>query len=90
VKTLVPIIVFFTIVRLPAWAILLLWFVYQLIAGLPQLLAVSPEVSGGVAVWAHVGGFVAGALLVKPFENPALVRRRATLGDARAVWEPPR
>ena len=90
VKTLIPIIVFFTIVRLPAWAILLLWFVYQVIAGLPQLLAVSPEVSGGVAVWAHVGGFVAGALLVKPFENPVLVRRRATLGDARAVWEPPR
>src|SRR5688500_10571310 len=56
VKTLIPIIVFFTIVRLPAWAILILWFVYQLIAGLPQLLAVSPEVSGGVAVWAHVGG----------------------------------
>ena len=90
VKTLVPIIVFFTIVRLPAWAILLLWFGYQVIAGLPQLLTVSQEVSGGVAVWAHVGGFVAGALLVKLFEDRALVRRRATVGDARAVWEPPR
>ena len=90
VKTLVPIIIFFTIVRLPAWAILLLWFAYQIVAGLPQLLAVNPEVSGGVAVWAHVGGFVAGALLVKAFENPALVRRRATVGDARAVWERPR
>jgi membrane associated rhomboid family serine protease len=90
VKTLIPIIVFFTIVRLPAWAILVLWFAYQVLAGLPQLLAVTPEVSGGVAVWAHVGGFVAGVLLVKPFENRALVRRRATVGDARAVWEPPR
>ena len=90
VKTLVPIIVFFTIVRLPAWAILLLWFGYQVIAGLPQLLTVPQEVSGGVAVWAHVGGFVAGALLVKLFEDRALVRRRATVGDARAVWEPPR
>jgi membrane associated rhomboid family serine protease len=45
-------------------------------------------VSGGVAVWAHIGGFVAGLLLVKPFENPALVRRRATVGDARAAFDP--
>jgi len=90
VKTLVPIIIFFTIIRLPAWAVLILWFVYQVIAGLPQLMAVSPEVSGGVAVWAHIGGFVTGALLVKPFVNPALVRRRVTVGDARAAWEPPR
>ena len=88
VKTLVPIFFFITIVRLPAWGILILWFVYQLIAGLPQLMTVSPEVSGGVAVWAHIGGFVAGMLLVKPFENRALVRRRATVGDARAVFDP--
>jgi len=87
VKTLVPIIVFFTIIRLPAWAILILWFAYQVIAGLPQLLSVSQEVSGGVAVWAHIGGFVAGALLIKLFEDRSLVARRATLGDARAVWE---
>jgi membrane associated rhomboid family serine protease len=39
-----------------------------------------------VAVWAHIGGFVAGALLVKLFEDRALVRRRTTAGDARAVW----
>ena len=90
VKTLVPIIVIFTIVRLPAWAILILWFAYQVVAGLPQLLSVSQEVSGGVAVWAHIGGFVAGALLIKLFENRALVRQRETVGDARAVWEPPR
>jgi hypothetical protein len=32
---------------------------------------VNPDVSGGVAVWAHVGGFVAGVVLVKLFENRA-------------------
>jgi membrane associated rhomboid family serine protease len=46
-----------------------------------------PDISSGVAVWAHVGGFVAGVVLVKLFENHALVRRRTSLGEARAVWE---
>jgi membrane associated rhomboid family serine protease len=46
-----------------------------------------PDISSGVAVWAHVGGFVAGVILVKVFENDALVRRRTALGGAGAVWE---
>ncbi len=37
-------------------------------AGVPEM--------GGVAVWAHVGGFVAGVLLVKLFENRTMVRAR--------------
>jgi membrane associated rhomboid family serine protease len=90
VKTIVPIFVFFTVLRLPAWGILLLWFAYQLLGGLPQLLQVRPEASGGVAFWAHIGGFLAGVLLVKPFENRDLVRRRATAGDAQAVFGTPR
>ncbi|HEX5581255.1 MAG TPA: rhomboid family intramembrane serine protease [Gemmatimonadaceae bacterium] len=84
VRLLVPIVFFITIVRVRAWVVLVLWFVFQLLAGLPQLMALDPEVSGGVAVWAHVGGFVAGALLVKLFEDRTLVRRRVTLGEARA------
>lgn len=88
VRMLVFLFVLVTIVRVPAWVTLVLWFAYQVVAGLPQLMAVDPDVSGGVAVWAHVGGFVAGALLVKAFENRALVGRRAAIGDARAVWEP--
>ena len=89
VKTIVPIFFFITILRLPAWGILILWFGYQLLAGLPQLMTVSPEVSGGVAVWAHIGGFLAGVLLVKPFEDRDMVRRRATVGDARAAFDRP-
>ena len=62
--------------RVSAWLVLLWWFGTQLLSGLPDLMQVRPEASGGVAVWAHVGGFVAGAALVKLFENKSLVLRR--------------
>ena len=62
--------------RVSAWLVLLWWFGTQVLAGLPELLQVRPAASGGVAVWAHVGGFVAGAALIKLFENKALVLRR--------------
>ena len=48
----------------------------QVRTGLPQLMPMRPEVSGGVAVWAHVGGFVAGVILIKLFENRRLVAKR--------------
>jgi membrane associated rhomboid family serine protease len=73
--------------HVPAWFILVFWFGEQILAGLPQLSPMRPDISSGVAVWAHVGGFVAGVVLVKLFENHALVRRRTSLGEARAVWE---
>jgi len=41
-----------------------------------------------VAVWAHVGGFIAGVILIKLFENRSLVRRRLVAGDARAAFDP--
>jgi membrane associated rhomboid family serine protease len=63
-----PPIFFFSI---PAVLVLLFWFGEQLLAGLPQLSAVDKDVMGGVAVWAHVGGFLAGALLVRLFTKPA-------------------
>jgi membrane associated rhomboid family serine protease len=87
VKMLVVLIVFITIVRVPAFVVLLLWFAYQVLSGLPELMAVRTEVSGGVAVWAHVGGFLAGALLVKLFENRELVRERIAMGHARVALE---
>ncbi|MEP7067376.1 MAG: rhomboid family intramembrane serine protease [Gemmatimonadota bacterium] len=55
---------------IPAVLVLLFWFGEQLLTGLPQLSAVDPDVSGGVAVWAHVGGFLAGAVLVRLFAKP--------------------
>jgi membrane associated rhomboid family serine protease len=62
--------------RISAWLVLLYWFGTQLLSGIPELMQVRSEASGGVAVWAHVGGFVAGAALVKLFENKSLVIRR--------------
>jgi membrane associated rhomboid family serine protease len=70
--------IFIRVVPIPAWAVLLWWFGLQVLTGLPQLNTVR-EASGGVAVWAHVGGFVAGFVLVKVFENRSLVRDRSSL-----------
>ena len=47
-------------VWMPAWFILGYWFVLQVLGGLPAL----ASVEGGVAFWAHIGGFVAGAALL--------------------------
>ncbi|HEY6090037.1 MAG TPA: rhomboid family intramembrane serine protease [Gemmatimonadaceae bacterium] len=79
--------VFLFFVRFPAWVALLWWFGTQVLTGLPQLNEMNPEVSGGVAVWAHVGGFVAGVLLVKLFENRDLVSRRVMVSDAKGAWQ---
>jgi membrane associated rhomboid family serine protease len=73
--------IFIRVIPVPAWAALLWWFGWQVISGLPQLSPMRPDISGGVAVWAHIGGFVAGAALVKIFENPALVAKRKLIHD---------
>ena len=67
----------FFIFSVRAWIVLIWWFASQVLSGLPELSSMRPEVSSGVAFWAHVGGFVAGLLLVKVFENPRLVAKRA-------------
>ena len=64
VLTLVPLIVFFTFWWLPAWVMLGYWFVVQFLMGTATSIAESQS-TGGVAVWAHVGGFVAGIVLIK-------------------------
>jgi membrane associated rhomboid family serine protease len=70
VYTLFILLFFIRIIPVRAWFILLLWFAIQLISG-------STDVTGeGVAFWAHVGGFVAGVVLVKLFENRQLVAAR--------------
>jgi hypothetical protein len=55
------------VVWIPAWVILGLWFVFNFLSGRASLLAVHRQNMGGVAFWAHVGGFISGALLVKLF-----------------------
>jgi membrane associated rhomboid family serine protease len=58
---------FVFVVWVPAWIILGYWFVLNFLSGTATALAVQGQNIGGVAFWAHVGGFVSGALLVKVF-----------------------
>jgi membrane associated rhomboid family serine protease len=61
-----------TRVALPAYLMLGYWFLIQILGGLPKL---AGGAAGGVAFWAHVGGFVAGALLVPLFKDKVLLAR---------------
>jgi membrane associated rhomboid family serine protease len=72
----VNVLVLWFIFPLPAYLVLLWWIGLQLLSGLPQLSSMRPDVSSGVAVWAHIGGVFAGFLLVKLFEKRDLVRER--------------
>jgi membrane associated rhomboid family serine protease len=69
VLTWFPLIFFF---HLPAWVMLGYWFVYQFLSGAATSIT---QTSGGIAFWAHVGGFVAGIVLIKVFpERPRRYR----------------
>jgi rhomboid family protein len=76
VVTLIPIFIFFQVVEIPAFFFLLFWFGFQLLLGIGSL-GTTAASSGGIAFWAHIGGFVAGMVL-----GPTLVRRDAV----RPVW----
>jgi membrane associated rhomboid family serine protease len=67
VWTMVPIGFFLTSIALPAWTMLLYWIAIQTFGGLVGILG---EERGGVAFWAHIGGFVAGVVLIKLFARP--------------------
>jgi membrane associated rhomboid family serine protease len=58
---------FVFVVWVPAWIILGYFFVLNFLSGTETVLAVQRQNMGGVAFWAHVGGFISGALLVKVF-----------------------
>ena len=62
VDILLIFIIFFRIFPIPAWIMLAVWFAMQFAGGI----GTNPE-SGGVAYWAHAGGFVVGLLLALPF-----------------------
>jgi len=63
IVTLVFIVIFITTVDIPAFFLLLYWFAIQFFSGVGSV-AYSASSNGGVAWFAHVGGFVAGMLLV--------------------------
>jgi membrane associated rhomboid family serine protease len=83
VWTLVPIGFFLTSIALPAWVMLLYWAAIQLFSGVLSI-GLGGE-GGGVAFWAHLGGFVAGVVLVK-----LLARAEYVAAHRGHHWQPAR
>ena len=75
VHMLVVLVVFVTRIRVPAFLMLGYWFLLQLVGGA----ATAGSEEGGVAFWAHVGGFLAGAALISLFKDSELVARHRAL-----------
>ncbi len=72
ILTLVPIFIFFQFIELPAFLFLGVWFLFQFLSA-----AGASAQAGGIAWWAHIGGFVFGVIFLKLFEMlPASGARR--------------
>jgi membrane associated rhomboid family serine protease len=80
VYTMVPLGFFLQNIALPAWVMLLYWMFLQVAGGVTSVVAGQ---SGGVAFWAHLGGFAAGVVLVKVFE-----RRDRIAAHVAHHWRP--
>lgn len=66
VTVLIPIWIFIRFIEVPAVLMLVFWFGLQLLSG---MLTRHMDVTGGVAFWAHIGGFVAGMVLIPLFKK---------------------
>jgi membrane associated rhomboid family serine protease len=73
--------IFFRTFAIRAWIVLIWWFGEQALSA--YFTPLNPDVSNGVAVWAHIGGFVSGVVLVKVFENRTFVAQRNAIRDER-------
>lgn len=82
VMTFIPIGFVVALRELPAILVLGLWFVLQIFTGAASLGASSLEQAGGVAYFAHIGGFIAGLILV------LLMARRVKPGEAQTWMKP--
>ncbi|PCI51352.1 MAG: rhomboid family intramembrane serine protease [Moraxellaceae bacterium] len=86
----VRMLVFIIVVRVPAVAMLGYWIFVQLMGGMSSI----GSSSGGVAFWAHVGGFAAGAALVWLFKDDELLLNHPHRGWNKAaaptdIWDDP-
>ncbi len=78
ILTLVPLFFFFPVVEIPAFFFLGFWFLMQFLSGAATIGRTS-ALTGGVAWWAHIGGFLAGMLLLKLLLPRGSARRPAIL-----------
>ncbi len=73
VQTLLILGFYITTIGVPAYVMLGYWFLLQILGGLPAL----GSSEGGVAFWAHIGGFVAGLALIHLFKRPGYATARS-------------
>jgi membrane associated rhomboid family serine protease len=73
IYTFVPLVIIFWVFELPAWLVLGVWFAGQILDGLRVW---NMELGGGVAWWAHVGGFLFGAAVMWVMNQRAPLPRR--------------
>ena len=83
VLVLVPIFVFISFFEFPAWLVILEWFALQLLSGMGALAV--PSAGGGVAFFAHIGGFVCGLLLIRLM----MLGKTTVAYDAWSGWRAP-
>jgi membrane associated rhomboid family serine protease len=76
VHMLVILFIFITRIVVPAYLMLGYWFLLQIIGG-----GLTSGEGGGVAFWAHAGGFIAGAILINLFRDPVLVAKHRAMAQ---------
>lgn len=76
VVTLVPVFFFLTLMEIPAFIFLFFWIFIQFISGAASINTYSAQLSGGVAWWAHIGGFISGMVLLYFLKPPRRFRSR--------------
>jgi membrane associated rhomboid family serine protease len=74
VLTVIFIIIFFTLIELPATLVLILWFAQQVVFGALDYTTAGEGGGGGVAYFAHIGGFVFGLLAIRLLAKPKPLR----------------
>jgi membrane associated rhomboid family serine protease len=75
------------VVLVPAWGMIGYWIVIQFINGIASLGPDTAETGGGVAYFAHIGGFVAGAALVWLFRDPEIQQRQNEVRAGHRAFE---
>lgn len=76
ILALLPIIIFFYLVEVPAYVFLGFWFLVQVLRGYAEVMGGAGDLRGGVAWWVHVGGFFAGMVLIWLFAENSFLRRQ--------------
>lgn len=84
VQTLIPLFVFIQWAEIPAVVFIAVWFVYQFFSGVGSL---AHGMQGGVAWWAHIGGFFAGLILTFVMRVPAVEDRQKAAAIKVRRWQ---